>query len=366
MRFYVCDLKTGDLIDEYPFQIDQDLERRIGDYRTGTLALPVLDELTPETWRETVLPWRVLIVACDDEDRIIWAGIPDDRETDTGPVVAFPCVTVEKYFDRRYMPGASYASDDQTSVIARGMAEWCGDDVIGIGLDYDTPASGRRRDREYYGDEDARILTRLQQLAAVQDGFEWTIDVEWRDEDRTGIRKIFRTGYPALGRVTDEPEFLFEVTTGLPGPITAFTHAEQWAEGDAATHVQAVGDGEGEDKPYSKVVIDTYREAVGWPRLEERRTQQGVIEQSTLDAYADAMAVTYFGGQEAFEFTAHMDTWPGPGDVHLGDTARVLIDTDQLITERVYRIIGWSLSPVDNIWKPVIVRHGAGGVDDAG
>lgn len=358
MISFVCDLKTGDLIDEYPLEINQSLERRLGDYRSGTLALNVLDTRVPAGWRETVLPWRTIIVVCDDDEQIVWAGVPTSIETDGAPTVLYQCVTLEKYFDRRYMPDADYRQADQTSRIARDMAEWCGDDVIGIGLEYDTPASGVKRDRTYYGDEDARILTRLQQLAAVRNGFEWTISVEWRDDDHTGVRKVFRTGYPTLGRVTDTPEYVFEVSHGVPGPVSGFTHATQWGEGEAATHVQAVGDGEGEDKPYSSPVVDGDREASGWPRLEERKTQQGVIEQDTLDTYAQGMADRMFGGQRVLEFEAVITEWPTPADINLGDTARVIIETDQITLDEVWRIVGYSIDHNAGTWKPVIARIG--------
>ena len=92
MISFVCDLKTGDLIDEYPFEINQALERRLGDYRAGTLALNVLDTRVPAGWRETVLPWRTIIVVCDDDEQIVWAGVPTSIETDGAPTVLYQCV----------------------------------------------------------------------------------------------------------------------------------------------------------------------------------------------------------------------------------------------------------------------------------
>ena len=206
MRFYVCDIKTGNVIDEYPMEVTSELSTRLKTYGSGELALLINHEACPRTWREDFVPWRILVLVCDDQDRIMWGGVPNTRGTTQEDRVTFPMVTLEKYFDRRYMPSAEYEQQDQTSVIARAMAEVCGDDLIGVGLDYDTPASGVLRDRSYYNDEDARILTRIQQLSNVINGFEWTIALEWADSDRARVRKIFRTGYPTLGYVTEEPE----------------------------------------------------------------------------------------------------------------------------------------------------------------
>lgn len=359
MRFIVCELQTGVVIDEYPLEVTQRLERKLGTYKAGEFGLPVLHKQCPDNWAETLVPWRVLILVCDGpDDRIMWAGIPNSRSRSTDPVVKLPAVTVEKYFDRRYMPTKTYTQQDQTSVIARDMADWCADTRTGIGLELDTPASGVKRDRQYHDDEDARILTRLQQLAAVRDGFEWTIDVVWADEEHSRVEKIFRTGYPNLGYVTPYPEFAFDVDLGSSGPTIGFDHEETWGEGSAATHVKVAGDGEGEDKPYSAPIIDTFRESLGWPRLEERKSQQGVIELATLNAYAQGMADSMFGGQSVIEIEARTGQWPTPADITLGDTALINIDTDQLTTSEVWRIIGYAIDVGAETWKPLIARVG--------
>lgn len=358
MRFYLCELISGQVIEEYPFELSGDLDRKIGTYGTGEVQLPVLHEECPPTWRETLLPWRTLVVVCGDDDRIIWGGIPDERNTDPDPVVTIPLVGCEKYLDRRYMPTKSYTKADQTSVIATEMIEHVGDTDLGLGITIDAPASGVLRDRDYFDDEDARVLNRLQQLAAVRDGFEWTIELVWADDDHTRVEKVFRTGHPTLGRVTEYPEFTFEMALGLEGPVNGFDHSELWGEGDAATHVRVAGDGEGEDKPYSDPVIDEFRESSGWPRLEERKSQQGVIEKATLDAYAEGMAKTMFGGQQVIEIEAQIDQWPTPADMSLGDTATIDITTDQLDTTEVWRLIGYSIDQAQRTWKPVIARIG--------
>lgn len=366
MRFYVCEIKTGEIIDEYPFELTKELDRKIGTYGTGEIALPVLHPECPENWAETLLPWRVIVVICDDSDRIIGGGIPDEINTDVEPLPTYPLVGIEKYLDRRYMPTRDFKKADQTGEIAVAMAEHVGDMDLGIGLTIDSADSGVRRDRDYHDDEDARVLSRLQQLAAVRDGFEWTIELRWADEDRTRVEKVFKTGYPNLGYVTDWPEYAFEVVTGVDSPVIKFDHSELWGSGDAATHVKAAGDGEGDDKPYSEAVIDDFRENAGWPRLEERKTQQGVVEQDTLDAYAEGMAEKMFGGQKVIEIEAQIDAWPGPADVSLGDTVLIEIDTDQLGTRQQWRLIGYSLSPQQNTWKPVIAKIGEEDDDEGG
>lgn len=357
-RFVICELVTGKVLDELPMVITSDLTRSLQAYGEGTLALPLFDGgggLVSATWEESILPWRSLIVVVDESNRIVWHGIPTSRSRSTEYRAVYPCRTVEAYLIRRYVPTLGYVGSDQTSVIFRDLAAVAG---AAIGMEYDTPASGVIRDRDYADDENARVYDRCNELAAVEGGFNWTIDVVWGDTDHTFVRKIARTGYPYLGNRDPNPAHTFE----LGQNITGFDFTESWGEGDGATHVRAVGDGEGDSRLMAAPVVDAVREAAGWPRLEERRSFSGVTVQSTIDAHARMVANVLFGGQDVLTLTARN---PGPGedftrlrDLTLGDTARVILDTPQLTLDEVWPVVGWSLTPETGIYKPVLARIG--------
>lgn len=358
--FLVADLVTGKIRDELPLTIAQDLTRLLMDVGTGDLDLPTSDPACPGNWDSLTTPWHNLVLACDDHARILWAGIPTARTRNpTTPVVTLQCVTVEEYLNRRYVPDLTYTAADQTSTIARALAGIAGDSH-GIGLEYDTAASGVLRDRSYYDDESVAVLQRLQELAQVIGGFEWTVDVEWANDARTQVRKIFRTGYPNLGRVTDTPEAWFE----LPGTITQdVKYDESWSADDAATHVVATGDGEGESKTRSAPVVDTMREAAGFPRLEYRRSFSSVTDQATIDDHAQAVAAQLFGGQQVVTLSARADQDPKLGDWSLGDTVGIRVRTDTLRLDEVWRVVGYSLAGTLDVVTPTIARVGAVDLD---
>ena len=357
-RFLICELVTGKVLDELPMVIESDLTRYLKMYGEGTLSLPLFDgrkRLVSETWEQAILPMRSLILVVDDADRIVWHGVPQSRGRGKDYSISYPCRTVEASLIRRYMPTRNYRSMDQARIF-QAMLETT--TAGGIGLDYDCPDTGVLRDRPYNDDENARVYDRVSELSAVSSGFDWTIDVQWGDDAHTFVRKTARTGYPHLGNRTPYPVHTFE--TGQN--ITDFDFQEPWGEGDAATHVRAIGDGEGATKLMSAPIIDTAREAAGWPRMEERRTFSGVTVKATIDAHARAVAAYLFGGQQVLTLTARnpgvREDFTRLGDLTLGDTARAIINTPQLQLDAVWPVIGWSLTPETGVYKPTLAKIG--------
>lgn len=357
-RFIICELITGKVLDEVPMVITSDLTRFLKMFGEGTLALPLFDgrgKLVSDTWEQAILPQRSLILVVDETDRIVWHGVPQSRGRNTGYQIPYPCRTVEALLIRRYVPTRNYTNMDQARIFQALLETTT---AGGIGLDYNCPDSGIKRDRSYGDDENARVYDRVNELAAVSQGFDWTIDVVWGDDAHTYVRKIARTGYPHLGNRTPYPAHTFE--TGQN--ITDFDFQEPWGEGDAATHVRAIGDGEGSSKIMSAPVIDTVREAAGWPRLEERRTFSGVTSQSAIDNHAKAVAQYLFAGQRILTLTARnpddTEDFTRLGDLTLGDTARAVINTPQLTLDAAWPIIGWSLTPETGVYKPTLAEIG--------
>ncbi|WP_181034042.1 hypothetical protein [Arthrobacter sp. GMC3] len=361
-RFIICELVSGRVLDELPMVITSDLTRYLKMYGEGSLALPLFNvrgRLVSDTWEQAILPGRSLVLVVDDRDNIVWSGAPQRRgRQGTGKdasLIKFPFRTVEAYFIRRYVPTLNFQGKDQARIFQALMESTT---EGGIGLDYDCPDTGVLRDRPYNDDENFRVYDRVNQLAAVLDGFDWTIDVVWGDDAHTWVRKIARTGYPHLGNRSQNPAHTFE--TGQN--VIDFDSQESWDEGDAATHVRAIGDGEGESKVMSDPIIDTVREAAGWPRTEERKSFSGVTVQTTIDAHAQALATYLFGGQDVLELTARNPTgredFTRLGEITLGNTARAIINTPQLKRDVVWPVVGWSLTTETGIYKPVLAKIG--------
>ncbi len=339
-RFLVCELKTGDVLVEAPFETEGDLSRVLQAFGAGTLILPIRARGCPANWRELILPGRVLLVAVNGAEDIVWAGIPRRRRRRGSGRVAFPSVTLEAYLLDRYVPTRSFRGVDQT-LIARDLAAVAGD-AAGIPLQYDCPPSGVLRDRDYADSEDARVYSRLQELAAVGDGFNWTIDVTWADDTHKRVAYTFRTGYPYLGNRSATPNRVLE----LPGNITDYEQEDSWDDGEAATYVEATGDGDTDTRIRSTPRIDTVREAAGWPRVEYRGHFSGVKQTATIEGHAQALATQMFGGQNVITLTLRSPASPGAADLTraLGETARVQITDEELTMDEVLVIVGWDLA----------------------
>ena len=351
-RFKVFGLKSREFLGEVPFTIAGELTRVLQGHGSGSLELNVLEDGVPEDWAETILQWRSLIVVVDDADNIVWHGIPWDRLPVSPVTMSYPCVTVEGYFLRRHVPSRAYIQRDQAD-IAADLASICGDEV-GIPLEYDCPKTGVLRDATYSNDEDGKVYIRLQELAASENGFNWTVDVEWANDKHSRIRYVFRTGYPHLGYRTNTPEHVFE----MPGNITGFDGNESWGEGDAATHVSGSGDGAGETKLVSAPIIDTVREAADYVRLEERRQFSNVSDLDDLKGRTQAMAAELFGGQNVVTVTVRDGVGTSLGDLTLGDSARVHIDAPTKRVDDVLVVVGWALHKGSSEFKPTLAKLG--------
>lgn len=357
-RFLICELVSGKVLDELPMVIESDLTRYLKMYGEGTLSLPLFDgrgQLASDTWEQAILPMRSMILVVDDLDRIVWHGVPQSRGRSPKSVVSYPCRTVEASLIGRYVPDMDFQGRDQARIFQALLESMT---AGGVGLDYDCPDTGVLRDRVYASADNARIYDRANELSAVLNGFDWSIDVQWGDDAHTFVRKIARTGYPRLGNRTPYPVHTFETGQNL----TDFDFQEPWGEGDYATHVTAVGDGEGDVRVMSSPVVDYAREAAGWPRVEYRKTFSKVTQKSTLDSHARALAGYLFGGQQVATLTARNpgtgEDFTRLGDMSLGDTARLIIDTPQLTLDEVWPVVGWSLSPETGVYKPTLAKIG--------
>lgn len=348
VRFVAADLKTGVVRGELPLAPTAGLSRLLSNVGAGRLDLPVTDPACPPEWERWTKPWRALIVAVDESYRIVWSGVVSNRRRGHGPVVALDAVSVEGYLDQVYVPDLTFAADDQTSVIAAALAQVAIDDD-GIAMTVDCPASGVVRDRVYAADENARVLGRVQELAAVDDGFEWMIDVAWSDQTRTAFTLTFRTGYPNLGTVVADPVWRFE----CPGSVVGF----ELTEPGPVTRVKAWGDESNDVRISSVELVDTDTEALGWPRVEYRETFPGVSVQATIDAHGAGLATARYGtARDLLALQVRADVDPLFGSYSLGDTAWFTSDTDALTGTSLWRVIGWGWEPGASAVSPYLMR----------
>lgn len=175
---------------------------------------------------------------------------------------------------RRIRATKTYAGQDQL-LIARDLLNYAQAQTGGnIGIVVGSETSGVNRDRTYWHYERKPIGEAIEQLAAVEGGFDFAIDVAY---DGTGlIVKTFRLHYPRRGRVTD-------VVWELGANLEDLTQAED-ATG-AANLIDALGAGEG-DAMLIATAADTSQ--IGpYPLFEDTVSYKDVSVQATLQGHAD-------------------------------------------------------------------------------
>lgn len=347
MRFYSCDITSGEILAELPLGFSGQIMRALQTVTTAEFELAILDPRCPHDWHALTDPYRVWLVVVDDNDTVAWAGIPETRViTATSPVVRIGCVSGEGYLARRFVPTKEFKQADQTT----GIAAWLVNQArsLGVGIELDIIESGIKRDRTYYRDDNATVLKRLDELSNVINGFEYTIDYFI---DQGFLIPVFRTGYPRIGIASDQPQAVFE----LPGGLVEVTEETRWGESDAATHVLAVGSGEGEDTPFSEPHIAYDLEDAGFPRLELRKSFDSVQTISVLDSHAEKLLSRYAGGTTVYTLKQRMNAYPMLGvDWNMGDDVRVLVNTDSLKLDTTMRIVGWQIEPDFETLSPIV------------
>ena len=316
---------------------------------TASIGLPTRAGAMPG-WEAATQPGVTMLLAVDEDDRPVWGGVTM-RATETtdagnsGEWVACQAVTLEAYLDRRYVTGLSRTNTDQ-ALIAQAVVDLIAAD--GIGLVVDAPPTGRRRDRTYTDDEDKTVYSVLADLMGVEDGLEFTIDLEWADPDHTVLAKIIRFR-ERIGRDSD-------VQLTLPGNATGAQRVRDATAENLANDVLATSSGQGKSRPESDHQTAQALIAGGWPKYEDRFTPStSITRKSTLNAHAAERLARMKDGLTQIDVTLNHTVAPLPGrDWHLGDSlglslttpwAPAYYDTDGRLRaglEAQARAVGWT------------------------
>ncbi|MGH8879488.1 MAG: alkaline phosphatase D family protein, partial [Stackebrandtia sp.] len=186
-----CDLVTGELLAYLP-GVRGSISRALGAYTQDSLTVPIPlagPGALRSVIRESTTRARTMIV-CIVNSVPVWAGIVLKAVGGTVGDITFSVVSLEGYLARRYVADHSWTQRDESSVIAAGLVADA--QVEGIGLLLDCPPTGTLRDRSYLDQDDGTVYDRLVELMGVEDGPEWTIDLDWISDRQQGVAKIFR------------------------------------------------------------------------------------------------------------------------------------------------------------------------------
>lgn len=220
---------------------------------------------------------------------IIWAMRVQAPQR--GPVkVEFTGASLESWLYRRLLDqNVTYTSMDQID-IARELIEmaqtgWAPyEDNADLGIEVQSGLSGIDRDRVYRRDEAATIGQRLEELANVDEGFEYLIDVYY-DPSTDTRRRLFKWGYPQIGDSNNFWSFQ------QPGNILGFELTFDAVEG--ATAFWTRGDSIEDDLTEESIPLMTDEPAFatefmsrGYPHLDKVVDYSGVTSLVTLENYA--------------------------------------------------------------------------------
>lgn len=218
-----------------------------------------------------------------------------------------------------------YTQQDQTSVIAAGLiaqTQTPGQTPV-ITTDGVAP-SGVLRDRTYAAADRHSIGQLVEDLAAVDGGFDWRYETV-RSGDMYQARLV--TSYPNTGRPTD---LVFEVGKGV---------AAQTISVDATnlvTHVDEIGSGEGDTAP--RVTVANARSLGVYPLLDDVESRTDVTLVSTLDSYARLRLARGQTPVTLPELTVNPAAEPVVGSYVEGDVVRVRGGYGLAALDGLYRI----------------------------
>lgn len=275
-RYLLGDVLTGTFIAELPFESATygHVLNAPGSF-SGTMGLMQPEPLSTVLREGILLGKNTLYVERDGV--IIWGGIPwtSSADIDAGSYTLNGEGWLS-YFRRRVnRADKTYTATEQVE-IACELIDWAQLQTggnIGI-LTTDCVPTGVLRDRSYPAVERKNIGEAIEQLAAVDDGFDFRFESRW---NAGTIQTRFLTSYPTTGHQSD---LVFEIGRQISG-MTVSTDATS-----LVSHVDAVGaTPEDGTEPILGSASDTVRLA-SMPRLDDVISFTDVSVVGTLDDHA--------------------------------------------------------------------------------
>ncbi|MFJ6579236.1 hypothetical protein ACIQMY_25155 [Streptomyces sp. NPDC091368] len=354
LDWFGCDLRTGQIVEDLrSLAPSGPLTKRLGAATSTSFNLGIAG--AGQDWIPATDPGRSLLVGVDRlTGQPVWAGMILTREAGSSWTATLGVTTPEAYLDRRYTGGQSQLQQDQATVITSLMAAPL---TQGPPFTMDAPSTGVLMDYTAQDGDDRTVLSALQEVMGQEGGPEWTVDVAWSDDDRTGFILPVRVR-SAIGTQLAAPEAVFD----YPGCISTYTLSESYESGKGATVVVARGEGEGAARLSSSSQVATDLEAVGWPRYVYRYTPaSGLTDPTQLTAHAVKALGLMKTGAQVWTVEAVASQAPRLGrDWGIGDSIRVAVGSSPRHpagTEIVARAWSWQLDAAADRIVPILIEE---------
>ncbi|MBM7770893.1 uncharacterized protein with GYD domain [Actinokineospora baliensis] len=223
----------------------------------------------------TVVTGAATALYVERDKRVVWAGLLWDASADfAAGTLTLECEGWLSYFRLRGFHATRRFDQVDQADIARELLRHAGEYGDGSRLGmiaFGSEKTGVLRDRTYKQSEHSSIGGAVEQLAAVNGGFDFSFTTEWRGDDLT---TTFKIAYPAVGRTRE-----ITLAQGLNCDITSATISGK----SVVTHAFATGAGDGPEQVWAS----SGSPSPIHPRLESVDSYSDIKEYDTLKSKAD-------------------------------------------------------------------------------
>ncbi|MEV7243973.1 hypothetical protein AB0N92_22380 [Streptomyces sp. NPDC093248] len=343
-RLLFCDLRSDQVVDTLP-GTGVSLDDYIG--KTGRLqaTVPIPNRAIADRARWALQPGRTAVWVQRGRN-IWWGGIlwtlqlaSDARGFLSAQI---QCGGWESYLYRRLLLDTQLAQGVDQFDIVRGLLDYVQSTPGGnLGITYDTEPSGVTRDREFSRFDLPWVGDLIDQLAAVERGFEWRI-ASYSDSDGRRVKRLI-LGHPVIRTGATE------IVLDHPGPILTYSwphDASGLANGWQCRGATINTNQAAESYPLmSERLVADDDIAAGWPRLDGSSDYTTVEEQATLDDHARADWTAARRPVQIPEVEVLLGSNITPA--LLGATVRIRIRDlwHPDVLDARYRVVGLSITP---------------------
>lgn len=329
-RFLVLDAMTRQAQAELSLVEDVTFSATINSPGAFKARLPLKQPTGSPVSMSMLSPPRA-VFAVERDGVLLWTGPIWTHEYDVeGGTLELAGEGYLSYLRRRTLRATkTYTTTEQINIAHDLLTYTQGQPRGDLGIVNAGTATGRLRDRTYYYYERKRIGTLIEQLAAVQDGFDFEFRPRWTSGPNSTLAVDFITTYPALGRATGIVLDLGAVdvaTVSLDGTQLAYS-------------VDAIGRGMGDTIPIS-TQYNLATEAVNLT-LDDDVSVGDVEDLTVLTSYA--LRRLNRGSAPIVIPTVKMGT-DFLGTIIVGDQVRVRASYGLLQVDSTYRITGYEVS----------------------
>lgn len=368
LRWYVCDLLTGDVLDELPFNSPGAVRSRIGNVESTQLDLDVFNDACPPDWTTNLVDGKTLIVlTIDGEPAQGWVMIDSTIGDVTAPVNVS---TLEELPSRTNVPDLDpYGLPDQDyAMVAAALAQPL---VSQFGFTIEVTHTGIpfAGTGVYAAADDRKILDALNAdiQAASGEPAEWRIFVRWSDDTHLSFDKVLEVR-PRVG--VDRPDAIFDLDADGRGTISDYRRNRSYAEGKGGTIGIGTSEGSGTSRPVTDPVVSPLV-AEGWPGWEVRRNFTGLEdaadEEAELYKRTQAMVASTQAGTVTWSVTSRGGTLLPGRDFDAGDTVHIDVAAnpprDPEGGNAALRTLGWELDTVTLQCTPILWDDSTDGSD---